>query len=315
MPTFRRRDLLPTVLEPLLNDPSATEVIVASDGGQDGSVELLRRLAETSPTLIVLDLPHGGREAARRAGIEAAVGDVVLLMDDDVRADPGLVSGHARAHADGLADVISGYMPVALPAPRRPGIAPTLLYAAEYEQHCASVEAEQTTSLFRLWGGNVSLPRDLALEVTEGPDFPASFGEDTHMGLRCHRSGASGRFLRSLSAQHLHSRTLAQFVKDSFEQGAGKYWLHHLHPDLLGSLDLSHFTASLPATLRRMIDRHEEATKRMASAVVHLGGAARIYAAETAGVKLLRKVALQEGVMQAKSLAEGGSKEDEDRVP
>ena len=47
-------------------------------------------------------------------GVQCSTGDVVLLMDDDVIAGPGLVSAHARRHAgaDGL--VVVGSMPVRL---------------------------------------------------------------------------------------------------------------------------------------------------------------------------------------------------------
>ncbi|MHB1534162.1 MAG: glycosyltransferase family 2 protein [Acidimicrobiales bacterium] len=303
MPTFQRRTLLDVVLHPLLGDPAASEIIVVNDGGTDGSIEMLTGLAGYHERLRPLDVPRGGRQAARRAGIESATGDIVLLLDDDVRAGPELVGGHAAAHASGRAEVVEGFMPVALPTRRPPGAAPTYLYAEEYDAHCRRLEIASESVLFHLWGGNISLPRSLALSVTAEDDFPASFGEDTHFGLMCHRRGARGIFDRSLGASHLHKRTMRQFLSDAYEQGAGAWWLHHLHGDLLGTLDPEEFLGGMPRFARYVVSALESrdlGTVFTAGATLAWAASeARWFAAEMAVARALRRLSARQGLADA----------------
>ncbi|MDA8044203.1 MAG: glycosyltransferase family 2 protein [Actinomycetota bacterium] len=299
IPTYQRRELIRTILAPLMADPAASEVVVVNDGGTDGTAYIVKQIAADDARLRLLDLPHRGRQQARRAGVEAATGDIVLFIDDDVSADPGLVTGHASAHREGLADVIEGYMPVAVPAQRKPGQAATFLYAREYEQHCAQMERDQQQTLFNLWGGNISLRRELALRTTAGDQFPASFGEDTHLGLLCHRLGLRGRFVRRLTARHLHSRTLPQFLRDAYQRGQAAVWLHHLHPDLVPAPDRSQYTAGLPAPLRPAVEHNWPIARRAVEAGATGAGRMHSYRVEEAGVKLLRRWAAHQGMVEA----------------
>ena len=134
---------------PLLADPAADEIVVVDDGSNDGTLKLLEDLAAAHPQLRPVPTRHRGRAAARQLGLERATGEVVLLLDDDVVAAQGLVEGHARAHAvsDGL--VVVGYMPIRLPAGRRPGDASTFLYAGNYEGSCAACERDPSLVLTR----------------------------------------------------------------------------------------------------------------------------------------------------------------------
>ncbi|WP_190214737.1 glycosyltransferase [Kitasatospora indigofera] len=76
------------------------EVVVVDDGSDDGTGELLTALAPRYP-LEYLFLPRtsaSGRAAARNAGIRAASGDVVVLVDADQVVEPGFLAAHARYH-------------------------------------------------------------------------------------------------------------------------------------------------------------------------------------------------------------------------
>jgi glycosyltransferase involved in cell wall biosynthesis len=308
LPTYQRRHLVEQVVPPLLADPAAAEVVVVCDGSTDGTVELLESWAAAEPRLHVIAQANAGRQAARRAGVEAAQGEVVLLVDDDVLAAPGLATGHAAAHGDGTGRVVEGYMPVREPARRRPGMAPTFIYAAEYHLHCAAVEGDRDEVLRQLWGGNVSLPRTAALEVVAGPEFPASFGEDTHFGLESAALGLAGTFSRALRADHLHDRTTAQFLRDSEEQGAGRWWLHHLHHATLGSFDPETYLRELPGPVRALVERLVSTERSHLAAVAgplaEALGAVHRYGAETTVARAFRRVALYRGARLAPGRAE-----------
>ncbi len=305
VPTYRRPAMLPAVLGPLLDDPATTELIGVVDGGGEASMEVLRRMAGEDPRVVPVAIEHGGQHAACDAGVARARGDVVLLVDDDVIADPGMVTGHARHHQQRPHLVVVGYMPLELPARRGPGDGPAVLYAGEYEGLCRDVEADPDLLLRSLWFGNVSMRRDDCLAVgLLSPEFPAIYHQDQDFGIRCLRAGMTGVFDRSLSSRHIHHRSIEQFLRDSRSQGAGQWLLHQVHADLLGPFRLDRYEAGVPAPARwalrraRRPSRSERRARTMALAA-RAAGAARVFPVETAALKLARRFEQQAGALAA----------------
>ena len=69
--------------------PTAIDVVVVDDGSTDGTADLVRSRPEAAAgRLSVLVVPHGGKGAAVRAGMLAAVGDVVIFADADMATPP-----------------------------------------------------------------------------------------------------------------------------------------------------------------------------------------------------------------------------------
>jgi GT2 family glycosyltransferase len=82
IPSYRRTDLLTACLESVVRfAPPAAEIIVVDDGSADGIVSAtVRRF----PDVRVVRRPKpGGFCAAANAGIRAATGDIVELLNDD----------------------------------------------------------------------------------------------------------------------------------------------------------------------------------------------------------------------------------------
>jgi glycosyltransferase involved in cell wall biosynthesis len=250
-PTHQRRASLPRFLAPLLADPAVAELVLVVDGSTDGSAEWLREQALLDPRVVVLELPGLGASAARQAGIEAASADVVLLLDDDVIAAPGLAAGHARSHRDGARRLVLGYMPTdwrSLPPGRR-GIG--FLYSQAYERQCARYARDPDFVLTGLWGGNFSLPRKELVEIGMGEVAVKRGEEDREFGIRCFKAGVQGRFDRTLLASHDYDRTLAQYRRDCRMAGRSRRLMYELHGDVLGQdLMLGH---TLPRALRRAL--------------------------------------------------------------
>ena len=305
MPTYSRRALLPRVVEPLLADRGASEVVVVVDGCVDGSIEWLRERAAADGRLRPLFISNRGENGARLAGIEAARGDVVLMLDDDVEAAPELARGHARRHARGPGRVVVGYMPPAVDSARRRGDFTTRLYAREYEAVCARYERSPESVLRSLWAGNMSMRREDCLRVMGGADAPAlDYHADRELGLRCLKAGLHGEFDRSLRATHLHTRTLDGFARDARAQGAGAAALHILHGDLLGSLPEDAFDRGLPSPVDVWVrlcrrPRAAAASSTVLRAAVRAAGLARAWGAEELAGRLLRRVEQQRGALAA----------------
>ena len=86
------RTLVPEVLAILAELSAQIEIIVVDDGSRDHTAQVMKILCETYPQVISLTLSRNfGKEAALTAGIEAAYGEVIILMDADGQHPPSLL--------------------------------------------------------------------------------------------------------------------------------------------------------------------------------------------------------------------------------
>jgi glycosyltransferase involved in cell wall biosynthesis len=304
--TYRRAGRLAETLAPVLADPATTELVVVADGGGDGTEQVVAAMAAGDPRVRLVTPPHGGQRLAQAAGVEAATGEVVLILDDDVVAGAGLVSGHARHHRDRRGLVVVGYMPCRQPRGGRGVPALTRLYSEEYESHCAEWERDPATVLGGLWGGNVSLRRSDCLAVGFTP-WPYAH-DDRDFGLRCLRAGLVGVFDRGLRAEHRHERSARQFLANARSFGAGRALLHRAHGDLLGPLDEEADLGHVPAALRPLVDRlavpgRSGLVTRPLLALARMARAAHAAALESAAYRLARRIELRVGAREVRSSA------------
>src|SRR5881397_3097738 len=85
------------------------EIIYVDDGSSDGSLAILREIAEMDPRVRVVALRRNyGQTAAMAAGIDAARGKVLIPMDADLQNDPADISRLLDKLDDGY-DVVSGW--------------------------------------------------------------------------------------------------------------------------------------------------------------------------------------------------------------
>lgn len=88
-------------------DGIETEVIFVDDGSADRTLEILNRIAERDPAVRVCSLSRNfGHQIALAAGIDAAAGEAVIMMDADLQHPPTLIPELVRLWREGY-DVVS----------------------------------------------------------------------------------------------------------------------------------------------------------------------------------------------------------------
>src|ERR1041384_6944197 len=85
------------------------EIVYVDDGSTDGSLRILREIADLDPRVRVVALRRNyGQTAAMAAGIDAAKGKVLIPMDADLQNDPADI-GRLLQKLDEGYDVVSGW--------------------------------------------------------------------------------------------------------------------------------------------------------------------------------------------------------------
>jgi glycosyltransferase involved in cell wall biosynthesis len=111
IPVFNEAESLPLLFESLgpVLAPMDYEVIFVDDGSRDDSFELLRKYAATDPRIKAISFRRNyGQTAAIDAGIRAAQGEVIVLMDSDLENDPADIPALLEKLDEGY-DVVSGW--------------------------------------------------------------------------------------------------------------------------------------------------------------------------------------------------------------
>jgi glycosyltransferase involved in cell wall biosynthesis len=114
VPVYNEEESLPLLfeairqaLEPL---PHTWEVIFVDDGSQDGSLAALKAFVQKDSThvRVVILRRNFGQTAAIAAGIDHALGEIIILLDADLQNDPADIPMMLAKLDEGY-DVVSGY--------------------------------------------------------------------------------------------------------------------------------------------------------------------------------------------------------------
>lgn len=251
IPTFNRREMLARTLPSLLAQdfpPDAYEIIVVCDGCTDNTAAWLR--AVRSPCAIhVIEQANRGPGLARNAGIRAARGELILLLDDDFISDPTLVREHVAAHAAGCRLVI-GRSVVADEAPRTLAADRRRAYTKTYfPPH--PLPPPLPWLPYASASANTSFPRRL-WEQAGGfdPQF-SRMCEDIDLGLRFCRLGARLQYCPSAVAHEIYDKTGVGYVRFSAPwDGNAELMLCRKHPEYRAHSGLASISPASP--LRRL---------------------------------------------------------------
>jgi len=103
------RELLAQVARSCAGCNQLFELLFVDDGSTDGSWKVIQDLATAHPEVGAIRFRRNfGKAAALTAGMRAARGDLILMMDADLQDDPAEIPAFLRKLNDGF-DVINGW--------------------------------------------------------------------------------------------------------------------------------------------------------------------------------------------------------------
>jgi GT2 family glycosyltransferase len=240
IPTYQRCAMLERALWALAEQTlpaDAYEVVVAINGSDDGTCEMLARLS-TPYRLRSLWQPNRGRAAACNAGIAAARGAIVVLLDDDMEPSPGMLDAHRRAHAAESRLGVLGAVPIAL----GPSSSPVVEYIGrKFNRHLETLSAPGHRLKPRdFYTGNFSIRREVLLEVGGFDEAFTMYGnEDVELWVRLARAGVQIVYSPEAWAQQHYTKTFAQLARDNIAKGQTAVLVAVKHPECVADLKLS----------------------------------------------------------------------------
>ncbi|HEX3236591.1 MAG TPA: glycosyltransferase [Gemmatimonadales bacterium] len=273
IPTYQRRDSLLRLLASLRTQTlpaDAYEVIAAIDGSTDGTAAAVRGLA-VPYALSALEGPNRGRAGACNAGIRAAGGEVVVLLDDDMEASPGFLAAHARAHQGPVERAVVGAAPIVAGSESPPFVR---YMASGFRSRLDRMSQPGYRLRFRdTYTGNFSAHREVLLGVG---GFDAAFRvyghEDYELALRLQEAGVELTYSADALAHQHYEKTFAGFAPDGIARGRTAVLFAGKHPAIVDRIKLSEFHSG-PwrwRALRGLLLRLSRVTDRVPQWVVGL---------------------------------------------
>lgn len=200
------------------------EVLICTNGAARAGFEPRSELS--GARLSHLHTQQASAAAARNLGIEAAGGDLLLFLNDDVRPAPDCLERHLAAHRElGAAGLVLGAAPWRVYADQtllERVIAETSLIFF-YDQ----MQARRSYGFRHAWSLNLSVPRRLALaERFDERLSPVNF-EDIEWAWRLERRfDARVWYEPAASVRHDHRYTLDDYLRREAQCGgmAVKLW-------------------------------------------------------------------------------------------
>lgn len=214
IPTVGRPEYLDVTLASVMPQALAAhaEVIVVNDGADAGA----QRTAAAHGARIVSLPTRAGVNGARNAGIRAARGELVILLDDDVEVDPGWLEAMLRGARDNPEhEVLGGPIRGRLEGgPRSCGREPPPI--STYDQGPGD---RDVTYVF---GGNTAFRRTVFERIGYFRDELSGRGDEEEWVLRYTGSGGRIRYLAEAAIDHRRApedARLSALTRAAYGQG------------------------------------------------------------------------------------------------
>ena len=240
IPTYRRcasaERLLHTLTQQTLA-PDQYEVILAIDGSEDGTWEMATSF-DAPYRLHPVRQPNRGRAAACNTGIQAAQGELVVLLDDDMQPAPTFLAAHLAAHVPDENLGVVGAVPIQVAA----SSSPVLQYVAEkFNRHLAKLaQPGYRFGLRDFYSGNFSIRRQTLLAVGGFDEGFRLYGnEDIDLSLRLQAAGVTLVYSPQAVAFQSYTKDFTALARDHIAKGQTSVRLVNRHPAALPALKLN----------------------------------------------------------------------------
>ncbi len=238
--TYNQRDILKKALlsyDEQTCDPSGFEVVVVDSSSTDGSAQMAESLTP-SYLLRYIVQQNKGKAQARNRGVEEATGNIILITDADMIADPGLVTAHIKAHDEiGRPTCFEGLaynMATLNWPPDLEGLSPQVGH--DYPNG-------KKLGWYYFLTGNISFPRRLFVEFRGFDTLFQGYGwEDLELGYRFYKSGVPLIYLKTAINYHYHVIGAADDIERNTDKGRSARLFMAKHPEVatfVGSHPLS----------------------------------------------------------------------------
>lgn len=240
IPTHQRCAALRRALLSLARQTVAAdsyEVIVSVDGSTDGTSEMLAAF-EAPYALRTVTGEQRGRATTCNAAIALARGEVLIILDDDMRVVPDFVELHHRHHPRGSWLCVLGAVPVELN-----GSSPhaARYVQAKFDAHMSRLEQPDQLYLPRsFYTGNASLRAEVLREVGGFDESFTLYGnEDVELALRLRAAGVKLHYDPEALARQEYGKDLRGLAGDTLAKGGTTVLLARIHPHTFEALRLA----------------------------------------------------------------------------
>jgi glycosyltransferase involved in cell wall biosynthesis len=232
--THERAELLRRMLESLCHQTlalDAFEVVLVDDGSSDATREVALSFRSRLPLRYVYQR-NAGLAAARNLGLFVARGEVLLFLDDDDLAEPGLLEAHVGAHRRRPEPEVAvlGYTRLA------PELSADPLMHFVTQVGCLlfaypAIEEGKDLDFTYFWGGRSSCKRSMLLDHgVFNPVF--RFGcEDIELAFRLSKHGFRVVYEPGAISTMVRRMSFEDFCRRMERQGRSNFVFSRLHPD------------------------------------------------------------------------------------
>jgi len=251
IPTYRRKASVERALKGLCCQslpPDRFEVVVSIDGSEDGTRECVAEFRAPF-SLRGLWQPNGGRAAACNAGIRAARGALVILLDDDMEPAPHFVASHVEAHVPDKGSAGPRGVIGAVPVVVTPDASPIVRYIAEgFAQHLEKLaQPGREIGIRDFYSGNFSVGRETLLRVGLFDESFREYGnEDGELAIRLRAAGVALTYSPDALAWQHYQKDFPGLARDKMASGRTSVVSALRHPESVPAMRIGTYRRGQP---------------------------------------------------------------------
>lgn len=232
IPTYQRPEAIGRCLEHLAGQeyPFPFEILVGLDDPSQAT-PMPSVPASIAQMTTIQRFDHLGLITLRRALMEQATGEIILWLNDDSYAQPGLLEAHRQMHLNHGSIVVAGAAKwKAIP---HPNLFDRVVQETDllFFRHGSSSPDPVRTDFRNCYGLNMSFPRALAQQVGSLPDLPESYGyEDIELVHRMGQADAEVWYTPEALVIHDHRYQPIDVHRREYLLGRSAWHFAHANP-------------------------------------------------------------------------------------